>query len=127
MLESVGVGGVATAVDMLVLALLVEVAELPPAAANVPALVAGAVVQFLGCRHVVFRAATGSLARQIVGFTLTEAATLALNGVAFHLLVTLTPVPYALARAAGTFVVFVGFSYPMWHVVFRPPARAASE
>lgn len=122
--RSAGIGLLATAVDLAVLALLVEVAGLTPAWANGPALLAGAVVQFIGCRYLVFSASAGSLKKQLLGFGVTEAATLALNAVAFHLLVTLTPVPYPLARPIGTFLVFVGFSFPMWSLVFRPQARA---
>jgi len=118
-LRGAGVGIAATAADLMALAVLVELFTLAPTVANVPALLVGALVQFLGCRHLVFDAAGGSLRRQAVGFALAEAGTLALNGLAFHLLVTLTPVPYALARPVGTFVVFVGFSYPVWHLVFR--------
>lgn len=114
-----GVGVVATVVDLLTLALLVEVASLHPTLANVPALLVGAAVQFVGCRHVVFGAGDGSLRRQLVGFALAEAGTLLLNALAFHALVTLTPVPYALARPLGTFLVFIGFSYPVWQRVFR--------
>jgi hypothetical protein len=62
------------------------------------------------------------MTRQIAGFAATEAATLALNGLAFHVLVTFTPVPYPLARPAGTFLVFVLFSFPMWRLVFRRSA-----
>ena len=115
------VGVVATAADLLLLAVLVEVSGLSPLVANVPALLAGAAVQFLGCRHLVFDAGSGSLGRQVVGFSLAEAGTLALNALAFHALVTLSPVPYAIARPLGTFLVFIGFSYPVWHLVFRRP------
>jgi len=116
------VGGVATATDMLALAVLVELAGLSPQAANAPALLAGAVVQFLGCRHLVFRAERGSLLKQLGGFAATEAGTLALNALLFHALVTWTPVPYIAARAVGTFLVFIAFSYPMWRRVFRVAA-----
>jgi putative flippase GtrA len=115
------VGLVATVVDLAVLAALVEVFALSPQLANLPALAAGAVVQFIGCRHLVFAAAEGDLRRQITGFAATELATLALNGLSFHLLVTFTPVPYPLARPVGTFLVFILFSFPMWRLVFRRP------
>lgn len=117
--RSIGVGVVASVVDMLVLAVLVSGLHLPSQLANVPALVAGALVQFLGCRHVVFGAAGGALRRQVAGFVATEAGTLALNGLAFHLLVTLTPIPYPIARLLGTFLVFTTFSLPLWTRVFR--------
>jgi putative flippase GtrA len=120
------VGIVATLVDMAVLALLVELVGLSPQAANVPALLAGAVVQFLGCRHVVFKSAQGSVMQQTIGFALTEAGTLALNGLVFHLLVSVSPLPYAVARAVGTFVVFIGFSFPLWKRVFRAGTQASA-
>jgi len=121
------VGLAATFVDILVLAMLVELAGLPPTVANIPALLAGAVVQFLGLRHAVFRSSGSALPRQLAGFLVAETGTLALNGIAFHLLMTFTPVPYALARPLGTFLVFLGFSYPVWHLVFGVRQSAGVE
>jgi putative flippase GtrA len=122
-LRGIGVGAVASLVDLVVLVVCVEALEVAPTVANAPALLAGALVQFVGCRHLVFRAHDGALGRQIVAFAATEAATLALNAIAFHLLVTLTPIPYGAARLLGTFVVFAGFSFPIWHRVFRRRAE----
>jgi len=119
LVRGAGVGVVATIVDLLALVILVEGLGLEPVVANVPALLAGAAVQFVGCRHLVFRASDGALGRQILGFAITEALTLALNGFVFHALTTLSPLPYPLARVAGTFLVFIGFSFPVWRLVFR--------
>jgi putative flippase GtrA len=119
LLRGAGIGVLATIVDLAVLLLLVEGAGISPLVANIPALLVGAAVQFVGCRHVVFRSREAKLGQQIVGFAVTEAATLALNGLAFHVLLTLTPVPYPFARPIGTFLVFVLFSFPMWRLVFR--------
>jgi len=116
---SLGVGGAATLVDLLALTLLVELVGLSPDRANVPALLVGAAVQFIGCRHLVFRAGDGQLSRQVLGFAGVEIATLALNGLLFHALLVLTPLPYPVIRLIGTFLVFVSFSYPMWHIVFE--------
>lgn len=118
-LRAIAVGVVATAVDLLVLFALVEGLGLSPAAANVPALIAGLVVQFLGCRAVVFASSDRPVVRQVFGFLVAEAGTLALNAITFHLLVTLTRVPYAAARPLGQLVVFVAFSYPAWRRVFQ--------
>ncbi len=112
-------GGVATLVDLGVLTALIELAHLRPTVANVPALVAGAVTQFIGCRTVVFGAAGEAVGPQVRGFVVVEAVTLALNALAFHALVTWTPIPYPLARPLGTFLIYIGFSYPMWKRVFR--------
>jgi putative flippase GtrA len=119
LLKSAGVGLLATVADLVALFALVELGGLAPTLANVPALLIGAAVQFVGCRHVVFGAAGGSLRRQLAGFAAAEAATLLLNALAFHALVTMTPLPYGFARPLGTFLVFVLFSFPMWKLVFR--------
>ena len=124
LVKSLLVGGVATIADWLTLILLVEAAALPAEVANAPSLAVGALIQFLGCRHVVFAAARGSMRHQLVGFTIVELLTLALNGLAFQVLVSFTPIAYWLARPMGTFGVFVFFSYPMWNWVFAGSMRA---
>jgi putative flippase GtrA len=125
--RSAGIGALATAIDLVTLALLVEVGGLPPTAASVPALSAGALVQFAGCRHVVFDSAKRSpIRRQAVGFVLVELVALVLNGLTFHGLVALTGLPYGAARVACTLAVFVGFSFPAWHWVFEPWTRGTS-
>jgi len=40
------------------------------------------------------------------------------NAWIFHVLVTLVPASYALARPLGSLVVYLGFSYPLWTRVF---------
>ena len=120
-LRSLGVGGFATVVDLAVVLLLVEGFALDPVHANVPALLTGATVQFIGCRHLVFDATTGSLRRQLAEFGIVELGTLALNAIGFHLLVTLTAIPYVIVRVGVSFLVFNGFSHPLWTLVFRQP------
>lgn len=121
------VGLVATAVDLLALAALVELGRLSPALANVPALLAGLAVQFLGCRYVVFAGSKQPLAHQLAGFAAAEAGALALNAALFHVLVSWTTIPYALARPAGQLVVFVAFSFPVWTRVFALTAGPAAR
>ena len=41
------------------------------------------------------------------------------GNLAFHLLVTLTEIPYWLVRPIVTLAVYCGFSYPLWKKVFR--------
>ncbi len=126
--DSVGIGGLATMVDLVALTLLVEFG-LTPEAANVPALALGAVVQFVGCRHIIFpNARTRSMRSQLLGFAGVELGGFVLNALLFHALFTITSVPYPVVRLACLFLVFVGFSFPMWHVVFaRQQARPAVE
>ena len=60
--------------------------------------------------------------RQGFLFLLVEAGTILLNLAGFHLLVTLTPIPYFLVRPLVTLAVYCGFSYPLWKKVFTPKA-----
>lgn len=116
--KSLLVGLVATGVDLAVLAALVELCGVAPTMANVPSLLAGAAVQFLGCRYFAFPKTDASVFAQLLGFAAAEAGTLTLNGIAFFVLVKLSWLPYVLARPVATFVVFVAFSYPAWKRVF---------
>jgi putative flippase GtrA len=122
------VGALATLVDLGVVALLVGALHVAPRAANLPALLAGAVVQFVGNRAFAFRATSGPLARQVALFALAEAGAFALNGVLFHVVagwVARGVVGAVAARAITTNAVYVFYSYPVWRRVFRPaPARA---
>lgn len=123
LMSALGIGGLATLVDLGLLVLLVEVFGLSPEAANVPALLGGAVVQFVGCRELVFRSDKRSVRSTLVPFALVEVGTLLLNALLFVGLVKLLPLPYAAVRLFTTFVVFVGFSFPAWHWVFAPKSE----
>jgi putative flippase GtrA len=120
-------GGAATLVDLAIIGLAVGVLHAPAAAANVPALLAGAAVQFLGNRHFAFRAAGGDVRRQAALFAVTEAITMLLNGGLYHLVAThfvLGAGLAMLARAVTTNAVFLLWSYPVWSRIFQPaPTR----
>ena len=121
-------GGAATLVDLGVIGVAVGLLHLAPAAANAPALAAGAVVQFFGNRHFAFRGGSGSLARQVALFAVTEAVTLLLNFFLYHLVVThvaLGAGGAVLVRAITTNAVFVLWSYPVWKRIFQPAPRPA--
>jgi putative flippase GtrA len=133
--KSLFAGGIATIIDLTTLTLLVEAFHFSPASANIPALIAGAATHFVGSRSFVFRATQGALTPQLVGFTLVELGTFALNATSFHFAVTHTALPYPLARILCQFAVYVGFSYPLWTKVFAakpgastpPPALPGTE
>lgn len=126
--RSVLVGLVATAVDVGALLVLVQLGGLSPVAANVPALLLGVLLQYLSNKYVAFRDPSPDHLRQGGLFALVEVGTLALNAAGFHLLVTLTPVPCALARPIVTLVVYCLFSYPLWTRIFSGSrARAAGR
>jgi putative flippase GtrA len=121
-------GAAATLADVAVLALLVSIAGLTPRVANIPALLVGGVVNFLGNRHFAFRASSGSLAKQAVLYTIVELAAFAANGILFDVAMRLLPANLAWAyvpvRLVTSHVVFLAWSYPLWRFVFRVPRPA---
>lgn len=125
--RSLVTGGAATLADLTVIAFAVGVLHASPRAANVPALLVGAVVQFFGNRHFAFRASAGRIQRQALLFVATEVVAMALNAALYHAVASLplTPVTAVLARAITTNIVFLLWSYPAWKRVFRqgPLAR----
>lgn len=93
-------------------------------AASVPALLAGAAIQFLGNRNFAFKSKDGHrhpLKKQLWLFAGAEAVTLLLNHWAFVALVYLLPHTefWAIAaRPVSTNVVFLLWSYPVWRKIF---------
>lgn len=117
------VGSGATLVDFSVLSMCIRVVGVVPTTARLPALMAGATVQFFGNRTYTFRAQRGSLSKQAKLFLVAELAALAMNWSLFQLLVVrLGFLPPELVSFLGTFLVFIGFAYPMRKlVIFRLP------
>lgn len=123
-------GGAATLADLSVIAFATAVLHLDPRAANLPALLAGALVQFFGNRHFAFRAQTGRLKRQALLFVGSEIVTMALNAALYQAVATrwtLAPAAAVLARAITTNLVFLLWSYPVWKRVFAPAPPVASR
>ena len=125
-----GVAGIAaTASDVATLTLLVKLFGLDPRAANVPALLVGAIVNFIGNRYA-FRAANGGAAQQAVGYSIVELVALGLNGVLYELVLRVVPQTGAmfwLVRLVVSCAVFLGWSYPLWRRVFRPKRRPSAQ
>jgi putative flippase GtrA len=120
-LRSLLAGGAATLTDLATLAFLVSALGVAPRLASWPALLAGAVVNFVGNRSFAFRA-RGQLGRHVTLFTLVELASLALNAWLFDTAMRAHPwsgAHYALVRLVVCNVVFICFSYPLWTRVFR--------
>jgi putative flippase GtrA len=118
------VGSGATLADLSVFETCVRLIGIAPSSARLPALVTGACCQFIGNRTFTFRAGAGKLSRQAQLFLGAEAITLALNWCTFQLLLEHVhpSVPAELLSFLGTFLVFIGFAYPVRrYVVFRLP------
>ena len=119
LLRSAGVGLAATLADLVALMVLVSGLGLPATVANVPALLVGVAVQFFGNKLYAFQDRSRDWAGQGARFAVIEAGALLLNALAFHLLVTLTPLPYPVARAGSSALVYMAYSYPLWGRLFR--------
>jgi putative flippase GtrA len=126
LLRSFTVGGAATALDLLVLFFCMQALGWSARAANIPALIAGGIVNFHGNRTYAFRATDGRLERQATLFLLAELVTLALNGVLYDAVVrALHPSPWIaiIARLVVQNLVFLAWSFPVWRLVFRTTER----
>src|SRR6266581_1307085 len=80
------VGSGATIVDFSVLTTCIRLVGLAPTSARLPALLAGASVQFFGNRTYTFRAQSGRIGRQAKLFIAAETIALAMNYSLFRLL-----------------------------------------
>ena len=85
--RSLVVGVVATLADMAFLHFLVGFLGLAPTVANVPSLLLGVTLQFLGNKYWAFRDRSRDVFRQSALFALVEVGTFVLNALAFHALV----------------------------------------
>jgi putative flippase GtrA len=125
-----GIAGLAaTGSDLATLAILVSVLHVDPRLANVPALLVGGIVNFIGNRHFAFRAQDGHVGKQAVGYTAVELVALALNGLLYDLVLRTVPEAthvYWAVRLVTSHLVFLCWSYPLWRRVFRvsPPVAA---
>jgi putative flippase GtrA len=114
--KSAMVGIAATLADLAALVLLCEALSLAPQVANVPALLAGVLVQFLGNKLFAFRDRSRAWLSQGLRFAAVEAGAFLLNALAFHFLAF--AMPYWAARLVGTALVYFLYSYPLWGLVF---------
>ncbi|MCK6440738.1 MAG: GtrA family protein [Planctomycetes bacterium] len=116
-------GGAATLVDLAALAVCIYVIGMDARLASLSALLAGAFIQFFGNRHYAFKACDGCIKRQALWFTATEIVTLGLNALVYDMLVTQVfssgGADPMLARLISSHAVFLLWSFPVWHWVFR--------
>jgi len=119
------VGSGATLVDFSLFSACIRLLGMTPSAARLPALCAGASLQFFGNRTYTFRAQAGRISRQARLFVIAELITLLLNYGVFRWLVPrVHGVAPELVSFAGTFLVFVTFAYPMRRlVIFKLPSE----
>jgi len=106
---------------------MVSLFGLSPHVANVPALLLGSLVMFFGLKRFAFRDRGGSVRREVALFTVVQLVGIVLSALVFDALLRfpLAERWYVGARLAANNVVWLGFSFPAWHWVFR--ARQESD
>lgn len=115
--RSAAVGVLASVADLASLAGAIALG-VDPLVANVPALLLGLIIQFVGNKYFAFRDASPRVARQLAIFSLVEIVALALNAAVFHLAVSGLAVPALLARVLASGLVYFGFSLRIWRHIF---------
>ena len=123
--RSGGAGALAAGADLLTLTVLSELFAVGPRSASAPALTVGTVVMFFAQKYLAFRSTGRPSPRELVLFVLVQAGGYGLTLVAYDFALRFVPwleVHYVLARLAITNLVWLGYSFPLWHWVFRPRA-----
>ena len=113
------VGLVATAADFTVLEVCMRLLHVEAGRAKILAFLVGLSIQFFGNRSFAFHATHGNMRRQVALFCVVESIALTLNWALFRTLVHRLELPLEIANFIVTFIVYVGFSYPAWRLVFR--------
>ena len=121
LIRSGAAGAIATAVDLGTLTTLVSIVGVSPRIANVPALALGSVAMFFGQKYFAFRARGGRVRREVAIFVVVQVVGLALNAVLFDLALGIPGAPgvYVFVRLATTNLVWLFYSFPLWHFVFK--------
>lgn len=125
--RSAMVGGAATLVDLGVLEICVRLLHIAPTTAKIPSFLVALLVQFFGNRTYTFHATGGGFRRQVLLFCCVESVTLFLHWLLFRLCVNTLHLPIEVANFLVSFVVYTGFSYPAWKIVFRVQGRGRAR
>ena len=127
LLRSGGAGALAAGTDLATLTLLVQVCGVSPRAASVPALTLGAIVMFFGQKYLAFQSTGKPSLREMLLFALVQLGGFALTALLFDLLLRLVPLSaehYVVSRMLVTNAVWLAYSFPLFHFVFRKPNSA---
>jgi putative flippase GtrA len=128
LVRSGGAGALAAGTDLATLTLLVQMVGVAPRVASIPALTLGAVVMFFGQKYLAFQSGGKPSARELFLFALVQAGGLALTAGLFDLALCLVPflvTHYVVARLVVTNLVWLAYSFPLWHWVFKKPEQTA--
>ena len=122
LVRSAGAGAVAALVDLGALTTLVSLVGLSPRAASVPSLVLGGIVMFFGQKRFAFRSRGGRTGREALLFSLVQIGALVLTAILYEVVMRTVPGAgrfYVVVRLVTTNVVWLAYSFPLWHLVFK--------
>jgi putative flippase GtrA len=123
-----GLGGLAaTLADLATLSLLVSGLGATPELASVPALVVGNLVMFFAQKRLAFGSGEAAAKQEVLRFALVQGGGFALTAAVYALALELIPgasEAYVLTRVVVTNLVFLLYSFPLWHWVFRRSRQA---
>ncbi|WP_394840121.1 GtrA family protein [Pendulispora rubella] len=124
--RSAGAGAFATLADLGVLALLTSGVGLGPRAASIPAFTVGAIVMYFGQKYFAFGERGKVRRAQAMLFAVVQLVGLALNAALFEGVMRFIPGTrpfYLPVRLVTTNLVWLAYSFPVWHLVFRERPR----
>jgi putative flippase GtrA len=126
LVRSGAAGILATVADVGTLTLLVSIFGIAPVIAGIPSLIFGSIVMFLGQKYFVFaQRSVTTLGREAVLYAVVQAIGILVTAWVFKLLLGLSPLfagHYVLVRLVANNLVWLGYFFPLWHFVFKPPA-----
>jgi putative flippase GtrA len=125
LLRSGGAGALAAGTDLATLGALSELAGVSPRVASIPALTLGTVVMFFAQKYLAFQSRAKASGRELVLFALVQAGGYGLTLFGYDAALRFVPWlagHYVIARIIVTNVVWLAYSFPLWHWVFRPRA-----
>jgi putative flippase GtrA len=123
MFRSAAAGGLGSLCEFALLIPLVELWALPYGIAAALAAGAAAMVAFAGNKWWAFADSRPTDRAQIAGFAVVAVGSMAINGVAVHVLAAELGLPYLIAKCVATLIVFATWTYPVQsRLVFRQGA-----
>jgi putative flippase GtrA len=126
-LRSAAGGALAAGSDLVTLAALVQLGHVPPRIASIPALLLSSVVMFFGQKYLAFQGRGKPKGREMLLFALVQVGGFGVTALLYDVAVRAVPFlleHYVLARIVVTNLVWLGYSFPLWHFVF-PRAKAS--
>jgi putative flippase GtrA len=126
LLRTAGAGTLGGAVDLLILALLVELAGVAPGLATIASAGVGALVNFFLTRSWAFRS-RGPIVRQGGMYAIATAVWVGLSAIVVQLVVGFVRAPYLAARIVADVVVFLGWGYPSSRWIFGARRRSLAR